>query len=165
MIVVIQVLPFKESFLRSILTHTTDKAWGKARFADMLITLQWLYEKHPNDQQHLLMETMFLLKERSFDWPGYWTQQSFMNQDLDTIQPPITETSPMYGFSHGGKTPYHFAQFVPPELSLSMHHLARLLFQYDLAGPADYPPMSRLITAEANTYVSQCRTGLEERCS
>jgi len=87
-----------------MLTHTADQIWGRARYADMLITLQWLYEKHPTDQQHILMETMFLLKERSFDWPGYWTQQSFMFQDLDAIQPPITNDSLMYAFSHGGKS-------------------------------------------------------------
>ncbi len=82
-----------------------QEVWGKVRYADMLITLQWLYEKHPQNNAQLLLDSMHLLIRLSYDVPGYWTKSSFMFQDLDTIEPPILDnTLPAFGFARKSAT-------------------------------------------------------------
>jgi len=82
--------------------------WGQVRYQDMIITLQWLYEKHPvdsgNDNKQLLMETMYLLKQRSYDWSQYYNKDVFIFEDLDLIQPAITGDSAIFPFVHGVNT-------------------------------------------------------------
>lgn len=78
-----------------------DQIWGQVRYQDMLITLQWLYENHPEGNQQILLETMYLLKYRGLDWSSWWTNSTFIFVDLDTLQPPITDRSPEYAFVHG----------------------------------------------------------------
>ena len=88
--------------------------WGQVRYQDMLITLQWLYENHPidsgKDNKQLLIETMYLLKQRSYDWSEYYSKDVFIFEDLDLIQPPITGDSPIFPFVHGVNT----GQGTPP---------------------------------------------------
>ena len=74
--------------------------WGKVRYSDMLVTLQWLYERHPEGNEYILLQTMWLLKFTCFDWPGYWTESSFIFADLDTIQPPIEADDWRFRHSH-----------------------------------------------------------------
>lgn len=78
-----------------------DQIWGRVRFADMIVTLQWLYEKYPENNKELLLETMYLLKERSLDWTEYWTKKEFIFGDLDRVQPPIEGDSDLFPFVHG----------------------------------------------------------------
>ena len=82
--------------------------WGQVRYQDMLITLQWLYENHPvdngRDNKQLLIETMYLLKQRSYDWSEYYNKDVFIFEDLDLIQPPITGDSAIFPFVHGVNT-------------------------------------------------------------
>ncbi|MCJ1275005.1 hypothetical protein MMC21_002805 [Puttea exsequens] len=78
-----------------------DEIWGRVRFPDMIISLQWLYEFYPEGNEQLLLETMYLLRFQGYDWPGFWTNESFLFDDLDTIQPPITAQSPLFPFTHG----------------------------------------------------------------
>ena len=74
--------------------------WGKVRYPDMLITLQWLFEHVPKGRSQTLLETMYLLKHRGFDWPEYWTESNYIFADLDTVQPPINGDSYRYRHSH-----------------------------------------------------------------
>ena len=78
-----------------------DQIWGRVRFQDMLISLQWLYENYPEANQEVLLETMYLLKARGLDWSSYWTEGSFIYKDLDTVKHPITDRSPLFPFTHG----------------------------------------------------------------
>lgn len=78
-----------------------DQIWGRVRYQDMLISLQWLYEHYSEGSQEILLETMYLLKARGLDWSGYWTEGSFIYGDLDTVKPPITHKSPVFPFTHG----------------------------------------------------------------
>ena len=78
-----------------------DEIWGRVRYPDMLVSLQWLYEHYPEGNQDLLLETMFLLKARSYDWSGYWTEGNFIYRDLDTVKHPITHKHPLFPFTHG----------------------------------------------------------------
>ena len=74
--------------------------WGEVRYPDMLVVLQWLYEKHPQNKSHVTIETMYQLKERGFNWPMYWTESNYIFADLDTVQPPIRGDSYRYRHSH-----------------------------------------------------------------
>ena len=74
--------------------------WGEVRYPDMIITLQWLYENHPRNDSQVVLETMYLLKTRGFDWTEYWTNSSYLFADLDTIKPPIRGDSYRYRYSH-----------------------------------------------------------------
>lgn len=78
-----------------------EEVWGRVRFPDMIIVLQWLYEKHPENQAQLLIETMFLLKSSGLDWTSYWSESNYIFQDLDLIRPPIVFGSWDFAFTHG----------------------------------------------------------------
>lgn len=77
------------------------EVWGRVRYADMIIVLQWLYENHPENHAQLLVETMYLLKSSGLDWTSYWTEANFMFKDLDLIKPPINFPSQEFAFTHG----------------------------------------------------------------
>ena len=78
-----------------------DQIWGRVRYADMIVTLQWLYEKHPEGNEQLLLETMFLLDARGMNWMKYWTDENYIFKDLDLLRPPITDQSAVFPFVHG----------------------------------------------------------------
>ena len=78
-----------------------SQQWGRVRYADMLISLQWLYEHHPEGKEDLLLETMYLLQSRGINWFDYYTKEHYIFEDLDLVQPPITDQSPIFPFVHG----------------------------------------------------------------
>ncbi|KAL8821535.1 MAG: hypothetical protein Q9223_000443 [Gallowayella weberi] len=77
-----------------------EQFWGRVRYPDMIITLQWLYEKHPSNNTNQLLETMSLLNQRGLRWADYYNQGSFIFEDLDTVQPPITAESKVFPHVH-----------------------------------------------------------------
>lgn len=101
-----KVIPVMQTFvnlMHSMLVENIGltQIWGRARYPDMLISLQWLYENYPEGNEEVLLETMYLLQSRSYDWSGYWTVGSFIFADLDTVQPPVEGPSPLFPFTHG----------------------------------------------------------------
>ncbi|KAL8687690.1 MAG: hypothetical protein Q9218_006205, partial [Villophora microphyllina] len=74
--------------------------WGKVRYPDMLIVLQWLYEKHPGKSADTLLATMTLLNQQGLSWAQYYTQGKYVFDDLDMVQPPIVDQSPLFPFVH-----------------------------------------------------------------
>lgn len=74
--------------------------WGRVRYPDMIITLQWLYEKHPGNSTNRLLETMSLLNQHGLRWADYYNKGNFIFRDLDTVQPPITDQSPIFPHVH-----------------------------------------------------------------
>lgn len=77
-----------------------EQFWGRVRYPDMIITLQWLYEKHPGNYTHTLFETMSLLDQRGSPWTDYYNQGNYIFQDLDNVQPPITGDSAVFRYVH-----------------------------------------------------------------
>ena len=77
-----------------------EQFWGRVRYPDMIITLQWLYEKHPGNSSYRLLETMSLLNQRGLSWADYYTQGRFIFKDLDTVRPPITDRSSVFPHVH-----------------------------------------------------------------
>ncbi|KAG6829924.1 hypothetical protein H0H92_002947 [Tricholoma furcatifolium] len=57
--------------------------WTEARWEDFAITLQWLYDNHPNGQEELLIDTMILLKSTGYPWEQVFSEEYFPT-DLDT---------------------------------------------------------------------------------
>lgn len=65
--------------------RTVWDPWGRARYGDINIVLQWLYEHHPYGNEALLLETMQRWRERGLDWAGYYTKTNYFFQDLDLV--------------------------------------------------------------------------------
>lgn len=72
--------------------------WGRVRFQDMLIALQWLYENVPGNNT-ILLEVMHLLRKQGLSWAEYYDRRFYFN-DLDMINPPITVTHHDFPFVH-----------------------------------------------------------------
>ncbi|KAK4695808.1 hypothetical protein P7C71_g2015, partial [Lecanoromycetidae sp. Uapishka_2] len=101
-----KIIPAMYTFIDLMHSMLIDKTgyeqiWGRVRYPDMLISLQWLYEYYPEGHQQILLETMYLLDSNGLDWSGFWAEDNFLFADLDTIQPPITDQSPLFPFTHG----------------------------------------------------------------
>ena len=75
--------------------------WGKVRYQDMLISLQWLHENAPSNNSQLLLNTMDLLRQRGRDWADYYQRGTYIFKDLDLVQPPIGGDSYTYPWVHG----------------------------------------------------------------
>ena len=91
------------SLMHSMLVENTGltQIWGRVRFPDMLITLQWLYEAYPLGNQTMILDTMSLLVSRGLDWSSYWTEDNFIFVDLDTVRDDINGDSQRFPFVHG----------------------------------------------------------------
>ena len=76
-----------------------DSQWGRARFQDMMITLQWMYENHPENNSQILLDNMKYLNDKAFDWAAWYSPDMFIKQDLDTVSLAITEEN--FPFEHG----------------------------------------------------------------
>ena len=76
-----------------------NEIWGRVRYADMVIVLQWLHTYHQNDSGELLLTAMKNLRTFGRDWIKYFTPPNFPTADLDTL--PLSVTEPMFPFVHG----------------------------------------------------------------
>ena len=76
----------------------SNQIWGRARYADMVISLQWLYDNYPESRENDLLENMHLLKDHGLDWAGYYDERNFIFNDLDTVDLAVTEAD--FGFVH-----------------------------------------------------------------
>ena len=62
-----------------------DEVCGRARYADMVFVLQWLYDHDHEDDGPLLLNTMQKLQKHGIDWESYFTENGFPKADIDTI--------------------------------------------------------------------------------
>lgn len=80
-----------------------DFDWGRVRSADMVLTLQWLYENHPGNQSQLLLDNMKYFHDGGKNWEDWYTKESYLDRgfdkDLNTL--PDSLTSPNYPYEHG----------------------------------------------------------------
>ncbi|KAE9395504.1 hypothetical protein BT96DRAFT_922785 [Gymnopus androsaceus JB14] len=77
-----------------------DFTWGRVRYADMIVVLQWLLEKHPAGKEQELVDTMYYLYNGSIDWNEWYVEGVYPTQDLSgqDIDP---STSPIFPYEHG----------------------------------------------------------------
>ena len=78
--------------------QSDDEVWGRARHADMVIVLQWLYAKYPRNNGARIVATMRRLEAHGADWQHYFTQDAFPFQDIDTM--PLSRSESLFTFLH-----------------------------------------------------------------
>ncbi|KAI4258613.1 MAG: hypothetical protein LQ352_001148 [Teloschistes flavicans] len=84
-----------------LVQHTGfEQFWGKVRYPDMIIVLQWLYEEHPGNHTNTILATMSLLNQQGLSWAEFYTQGNYLFDDLDLVQPPIENSSPLFPYVH-----------------------------------------------------------------
>jgi hypothetical protein len=103
-----------------------DEQWGRSRAADLVITLQWLYEKYPGDNAEKIWECMTLIYQKAYDWSYWFSEGVFIKDDLDTV--PVGLTNRFFPYEHGVnagqglKSPAVFARL---SHNLTLHDSAR----------------------------------------
>ena len=76
-----------------------DEQWGRSRAADMILALQWLYERYPEDNAQKIYECMNFLYEQAYDWSHWFSEGVFIKEDLDSW--PIEITNSLFPYVHG----------------------------------------------------------------
>ncbi|KAE9986374.1 hypothetical protein EG328_005877 [Venturia inaequalis] len=76
-----------------------DHGWGRVRVADMMITLQWLYEHDPAGQEVMLMENLDYLRRGQIDWAEWYKEGVYIKEDFSTI--PDEKLKPIFPYAHG----------------------------------------------------------------
>ena len=76
-----------------------DEQWGRSRAADMIVALQWLYDKYPEGNQQRIYECMVFLYEEAYDWSYWFREDVFIKGDLDLW--PIEVTNALFPYVHG----------------------------------------------------------------
>ena len=76
-----------------------DEQWGRSRAADMILALQWMYEKHPEGNEQKLYDCMHFLYEQSYDWSYWFSEDIYIKDDLDLW--PVEITNSLFPYIHG----------------------------------------------------------------
>jgi hypothetical protein len=75
-----------------------DEQWGRSRAADMVLALQWLYEKYPAGNARNISDCMTFLYNKAYDWSYWFSQENYIKADLDTL--PVEITTSLFPFVH-----------------------------------------------------------------
>ncbi|EAW23724.1 uncharacterized protein NFIA_032890 [Aspergillus fischeri NRRL 181] len=71
----------------------------RARAADMVLSLQWLYERDLRAQGQTFLDCMRMLHENALDWEHWYTDGVYLKHDQNTIPSDITDANDP--FEHG----------------------------------------------------------------
>ncbi|KAJ7630349.1 hypothetical protein FB45DRAFT_1003492 [Roridomyces roridus] len=73
--------------------------WGAARWEDFVITLQWLYENHPNgsESQALLLDTMQRLRAGGIPWEAVFAEENFPKTAVEGLPNPFNNALTWHG--------------------------------------------------------------------
>lgn len=63
--------------------------WTQTRWADFIMTLEWMYDNNYNPNKTLLLETMELLQSTGDDWFGVFQKEYFPTIAVDNITSPF----------------------------------------------------------------------------
>ena len=76
-----------------------DYVWFRSRSSDMVVSLQWLLDHHPGNQSDILEDNIAMIHQYSFKWEGWYTEQSYIKDDLNTV--PSSLADQQWPFLHG----------------------------------------------------------------
>jgi hypothetical protein len=76
-----------------------NHGWGRARLADFLLSLQWLFENDDQADHAMLLDTMRIAKDSALEWHEWYTDANYTKGDLNQ-EPPKT-TALKFPFLHG----------------------------------------------------------------
>jgi Beta-L-arabinofuranosidase, GH127 len=76
-----------------------DDQWPRARAADMMVSLQWMYEHDPRNDTNVLFGCMDLLYEKASNWSSWYVDGVYIKGDLDYVSLNITDY--YYPYEHG----------------------------------------------------------------
>ncbi|KAF9894117.1 hypothetical protein FE257_009090 [Aspergillus nanangensis] len=76
-----------------------DDQWGRARAADMIMSLQWLYERNPRNQSAKLLDCMDFFYNQAYNWTHWYSDEVYPREDLDTL--PDNFTAANWPLEHG----------------------------------------------------------------
>lgn len=70
-----------------------------SRVAEMIVSLQWLFDKYPRGNEQTIMENMQMLHGYGHKWEAWFTQSSYAFKDLYDLPENVTEDN--FQFLHG----------------------------------------------------------------
>ena len=76
-----------------------DYLWFRSRADDMIVSLQWLRDQHPENQTELIKENIDMLHEFAYKWEGWYTEETYIKEDLYDL--PQSVTDDQWPFLHG----------------------------------------------------------------
>lgn len=78
------------SLANSMLHNGTGlEDWAKTRWEDFVMTLEWLYDFHPNGQEDLLIDTMKMLKWTGDPWEDVFNTEYFPTTAVENLENPF----------------------------------------------------------------------------
>ncbi|GLB33181.1 putative beta-L-arabinofuranosidase, GH127 [Lyophyllum shimeji] len=96
-----QVIPALHKFVNlahsMIVNNQGLEVWTRARWHEFAITLQWLYDVHPNGNEAILLDTMQRLKATGFQWDQIFSEQYFPKTATEGLSNPFNEESVWHG--------------------------------------------------------------------
>ncbi|KAJ5081068.1 hypothetical protein N7456_013306 [Penicillium angulare] len=76
-----------------------DFLWFRSRSEDMMVSVQWLIDYHAGNNTEMLKENLDMLHEYGYKWEGWYTEQSYIKEDLYDL--PESVTDDQWAFLHG----------------------------------------------------------------
>ena len=76
-----------------------DYVWFRSRSQDMVVSLQWMLDHFPGNQSDILKENIGMIHQYSFKWEGWYTEQSYIKADLNTVPAGLADQE--WPFLHG----------------------------------------------------------------
>ncbi|KAI0796217.1 hypothetical protein C8Q75DRAFT_711525 [Abortiporus biennis] len=88
-----RVVPALHKFvsLANTMLHNGEglEDWTNTRWEDFVMTLQWLYDFHPDGQEDILIDTMKMLKWSGDPWESVFSEQYFPTQAVENLRNPF----------------------------------------------------------------------------